>query len=168
MDAVTPKADHSHLVRPAEMEWQKTRFPGCEAKTLLFDRRTGLMTALMRFAPGAVLPPPCNASCFPRVAPGFVPVIAVGVADPAVGLEELVGHLEDREHQAALRAPGDMTAAGLAPDEFAGLAFDALGRAFPRPARAATVMFAKHLRRVRMLPRGETIWEGSFGCFRTS
>jgi quercetin dioxygenase-like cupin family protein len=61
MDAVTPKghqtADtHSHLVRPADMEWQQTRFPGCEAKTLLFDRSTGLMTALMRFAPGAVLP----------------------------------------------------------------------------------------------------------------
>ena len=47
---------HSHLVRPDSMEWQKTSFPGCEAKTLLFDRRTGLMTALMRFAPGAVLP----------------------------------------------------------------------------------------------------------------
>jgi quercetin dioxygenase-like cupin family protein len=61
MDAVSPKgaqtADtHSHLVRPDSMEWQKTRFPGCEAKTLLFDRKTGLMTALMRFAPGAVLP----------------------------------------------------------------------------------------------------------------
>jgi anti-sigma factor ChrR (cupin superfamily) len=60
MDAVTPKArttdEHSHVVRPAEMEWQKTRFPGCEAKTLLFDRTSGLMTALMRFAPGAVLP----------------------------------------------------------------------------------------------------------------
>jgi anti-sigma factor ChrR (cupin superfamily) len=61
MDAVTPKAGsladrHSHIVRPAEMEWQKTRFPGCEAKTLLFDAETGLVTALMRFAPGAVLP----------------------------------------------------------------------------------------------------------------
>jgi anti-sigma factor ChrR (cupin superfamily) len=61
MDAVTPKAEsaadqHSHIVRPAEMEWQKTRFPGCEAKTLLFDAETGLVTALMRFAPGAVLP----------------------------------------------------------------------------------------------------------------
>jgi anti-sigma factor ChrR (cupin superfamily) len=58
MDAVTPKtADtHSHVVRPANMEWQKTRFAGCEAKTLLFDRETGLVTALMRFAPGAVLP----------------------------------------------------------------------------------------------------------------
>src|ERR1700748_405250 len=61
MDAVTPKDakttdQHSHIVRPAEMEWQKTRFPGCEAKTLLFDKSTGLVTALMRFAPGAVLP----------------------------------------------------------------------------------------------------------------
>ncbi|MFL5066316.1 MAG: cupin domain-containing protein [Xanthobacteraceae bacterium] len=60
MDAVTPKArtadQHSHVVRPADMDWQKTRFPGCEAKTLLFDRATGLVTALMRFAPGAVLP----------------------------------------------------------------------------------------------------------------
>src|SRR5260370_12908114 len=61
MDAVMLKGSetaetHSHLVRPQDMEWQKTRFPGCEAKTLLFDRSTGLMTALMRFAPGAVLP----------------------------------------------------------------------------------------------------------------
>jgi anti-sigma factor ChrR (cupin superfamily) len=58
MDAVTPQtADtHSHIVRPQDMDWQQTRFPGCEAKTLLFDRASGLMTALMRFAPGAVLP----------------------------------------------------------------------------------------------------------------
>ena len=61
MDAVTPKTgrsadQHSHVVRPAAMEWQKTRFPGCEVKPLLFDRETGLVTALMRFAPGAVLP----------------------------------------------------------------------------------------------------------------
>ena len=46
MDAVTPKdqtsADqHSHVVRPANMEWQKTRFPGCEVKPLLFDPRPG-------------------------------------------------------------------------------------------------------------------------------
>src|SRR5438094_9640017 len=59
MDAVTPKDKpvlRSQIVRPATMEWQKTRFPGCEAKTLLFDRESGLVTALMRFAPGAVLP----------------------------------------------------------------------------------------------------------------
>ena len=39
MDAITREADregkhdlpgnHSHVVRPAEMEWKKTRFPGC-------------------------------------------------------------------------------------------------------------------------------------------
>jgi anti-sigma factor ChrR (cupin superfamily) len=59
MDAVTPKANadlRSQLVRPADMAWQPTRFPGCEAKTLLFDSASGLVTALMRFAPGAVLP----------------------------------------------------------------------------------------------------------------
>ena len=61
MDAVTPKTErtaeqHSHVVRPAGMEWQKTRFAGCEVKPLLFDRATGLVTALMRFEPGAVLP----------------------------------------------------------------------------------------------------------------
>jgi anti-sigma factor ChrR (cupin superfamily) len=59
MDAITPKtpADlRSHVVRQAAMEWQKTRFPGCEVKTLLFDKESGLVTALMKFAPGAVLP----------------------------------------------------------------------------------------------------------------
>jgi anti-sigma factor ChrR (cupin superfamily) len=61
MDAVTPKdkvsADqHSHLVRPAEMEWIKTRFPGCDMKPLLLDRQSGLLTAMFRLAPGAVLP----------------------------------------------------------------------------------------------------------------
>ncbi len=54
---VKAKADeHSHLVRPSSMEWQKTRFAGCEVKTLLSDPKSGLVTALMRFAPGAVLP----------------------------------------------------------------------------------------------------------------
>ena len=60
MDAITPKKtladEHSHVVRPADMEWKPTRFPGCEVKTLLMDPKTGIMTALMRFAPGAVLP----------------------------------------------------------------------------------------------------------------
>ena len=61
MHAVMPKAklkadEHSHLVRPAEMEWRKTRFPGCEVKTLLFDPKTGLVTTLFKLDPGAVLP----------------------------------------------------------------------------------------------------------------
>jgi hypothetical protein len=41
-----------------------------------------------------------------------------------------LGTLEDREHQPALRTPCDVAAALFAPDEFAGLAFDALCRAF--------------------------------------
>ena len=62
MDAVTPKGSHdtadthSHVVRPAEMEWKKTRFPGCEVKGLLFDKGSGVVTALMRLEPGAILP----------------------------------------------------------------------------------------------------------------
>jgi anti-sigma factor ChrR (cupin superfamily) len=63
MDAVTnPKpaaqsdALRSHHIRAADLPWQQTRFPGVEAKSLLLDRETGLVTALMRMAPGAVLP----------------------------------------------------------------------------------------------------------------
>lgn len=54
--APTTVDKHSHLVQPAEMEWKKTRFPGCEIKTLMFEPKTGLMTSLFKFAPGAVLP----------------------------------------------------------------------------------------------------------------
>ena len=46
----------SRHVRVDKMAWQKTRFPGCAVKTLLFDPDSGLVTALMRFEPGAVLP----------------------------------------------------------------------------------------------------------------
>ena len=59
VDAITPKGKHdtldthSHVVGPAEMEWRQTRFPGCEVKGLLLDKATGLVTALMRLAPGA-------------------------------------------------------------------------------------------------------------------
>src|SRR5437660_7865972 len=61
MDAKTPPAPGaadmaSHLVRAADMPWEKTRFPGCEVKTLFFDRATGVLTSLFRMAPGAVLP----------------------------------------------------------------------------------------------------------------
>ena len=63
MDAVTPKghgqrevAGHSHIVRPAEMEWKETSFPGCWAKPLYVDHKNGIATLLMKFDPGAVLP----------------------------------------------------------------------------------------------------------------
>ena len=64
MSAVTPKASNhdqlpplaSRFVAVAALPWEKTRFPGVEAKTLLVDRETGLVTSLMKFAPGAKLP----------------------------------------------------------------------------------------------------------------
>src|SRR5258708_4814974 len=71
-----------------------------------------------------------NVSAPGGVTPGLVPVLARGIDDAAVGLEELVGDLEDREHQPTFRTPCDVAAARLAPDEFAGLGLDALRRAF--------------------------------------
>ena len=59
MDAITPKSEtvadqHSHLVKPSEMEWQPTRIPGCEMKVLLKDE-SGLQTSLFKFVLGATL-----------------------------------------------------------------------------------------------------------------
>jgi anti-sigma factor ChrR (cupin superfamily) len=51
-----PEDLRSHHLRPAEMDWQQTRFPGCEFKPLLVDTKSGLATLLFRMAPGAVLP----------------------------------------------------------------------------------------------------------------
>lgn len=61
---VTPNATNhtglgplaSRVVRVADLPWEKTKFAGVEAKTLVFDRGTGLVTALLRMAAGAVLP----------------------------------------------------------------------------------------------------------------
>ena len=64
MSALTPNAKNhtqlpplaSRFVAVAALPWEKTRFPGVEAKTLLADRQTGVVTSLMKFAPGAKLP----------------------------------------------------------------------------------------------------------------
>ena len=64
MSGSTPRAaNHANLpasasrfVEVAALPWEKTRFPGVEAKTLLVDRETGVVTSLMKFAPGARLP----------------------------------------------------------------------------------------------------------------
>ena len=36
--------------------WEKTKYDGIEQKTLLLDPKTGMLTALMRMAPGTKLP----------------------------------------------------------------------------------------------------------------
>ena len=46
----------SHHLRPEKMQWQKTRFPGCEMKPLMVDTKSGLATLLFKMAPGAELP----------------------------------------------------------------------------------------------------------------
>ena len=63
MAAVTPNFDASELSALASrmldvdsMPWESTRFPGIEIKTLLKDSETGLLTTLVRMAPGARLP----------------------------------------------------------------------------------------------------------------
>jgi anti-sigma factor ChrR (cupin superfamily) len=43
-------------VNVADVPWTPTRFPGVEIKVLMEDKETGLMTALFKWAPGAVLP----------------------------------------------------------------------------------------------------------------
>jgi anti-sigma factor ChrR (cupin superfamily) len=64
MPMVTPGArNHEGLARlasryvdVADIEWTPTRFKGVDMKILMEDKETGLMTALVRFAPGATLP----------------------------------------------------------------------------------------------------------------
>ena len=62
--ALTPNAPNhdglgamaSRFVEIHSLPWEDTRFPGVQAKTLLVDRRTGLLTVLLKMAPGAMLP----------------------------------------------------------------------------------------------------------------
>jgi len=64
MSAVTPKAANhaslpplaSRFVDVAALPWEKSPYPGCETKTLVLDRASGLLTILLRLAPGAKLP----------------------------------------------------------------------------------------------------------------
>jgi len=64
MAAMTPNAAQhaklppmaSRFVDVAALPWQKTIYPGVEAKTLLLERDSGLLTVLLRMAPGAKLP----------------------------------------------------------------------------------------------------------------
>ncbi|MFN4090911.1 MAG: cupin domain-containing protein [Alphaproteobacteria bacterium] len=62
--ATSPAAPHladlpplrSRFVDVDAAPWEPSRFPGIETKTLLVDRTSGLLTVLMRMAPGARLP----------------------------------------------------------------------------------------------------------------
>ena len=51
-----PQSLRSQHLRPDDMPWQDTRFPGCKMKTLLFDSKSGIATLLFKMEPGAELP----------------------------------------------------------------------------------------------------------------
>ena len=53
-DHVFPLA--SRFVDVQRLPWEKSRYPGIETKMLLVERNSGLMTVLMKMAPGARLP----------------------------------------------------------------------------------------------------------------
>ncbi|HEY7240390.1 MAG TPA: cupin domain-containing protein [Burkholderiales bacterium] len=53
--AISPELA-SRFVDVERLPWEKTAYLGIEQKTLLVDKQTGLITALMRMAPGARLP----------------------------------------------------------------------------------------------------------------
>jgi anti-sigma factor ChrR (cupin superfamily) len=46
----------SRFVDVERLPWEKTRYPGIETKTLLVEKKTGLLTLLLKMAPGAKLP----------------------------------------------------------------------------------------------------------------
>ena len=64
MTAITPNTSAheglgalaSRYVDVASLQWVPTRFQGIDIKVLMEDKETGLLTALTRLAPGAVLP----------------------------------------------------------------------------------------------------------------
>lgn len=65
MAAITPHVPAHETLGPLEsrqvtiedVPWQPMGFPGVEHKVLIQDKETGLLTSLIRMAPGAVLPP---------------------------------------------------------------------------------------------------------------
>ncbi len=64
MAVITPDvAEHAdlaplatRLVKIDALPWKPTRFPGVDVKVLMRDDERGVMTALFRWAPGAILP----------------------------------------------------------------------------------------------------------------
>lgn len=62
--AITPNAANhqglgekaSRFVDVPQLPWERTKFPGVATKTLMVDKSTGLLTVLLRMAPGTSLP----------------------------------------------------------------------------------------------------------------
>ena len=172
MDAITPKHqvavdEHSHLVKPAEMEWQPTRFPGCEVKVLLRDE-SGLMTSLFKFAPGAILTDHEHVGIEQTY---MLDGHLVDKEGPAKGIEAKKGEFIWREpgsRHSAWSPNGGLTVAimqvpnrffddeGRATDAFGG-SWDKTSRPLP-PSVARSCPTTRRRRRWRGLRRQRTCW----------
>lgn len=54
--AETPEPLQSRLIEVDKLPWTPTPYDGIDIKVLVSDEETGLMTALFRWQPGAILP----------------------------------------------------------------------------------------------------------------
>jgi anti-sigma factor ChrR (cupin superfamily) len=53
---VEPTIGGSIYVKPQDMQWEATQFPGISIKVLYEDKHKGEMTCLLKWEPGATLP----------------------------------------------------------------------------------------------------------------
>src|SRR5438270_14031017 len=53
---VEPTTGGSTYVKPQDMTWERTQFPGIAIKVLYEDKAKGEMTCLLKWEPGATLP----------------------------------------------------------------------------------------------------------------
>ena len=51
-----PTIGGSVYVKPQDMEWEPTQFPGISIKTLYEDKEKGELTCFLKWEPGATLP----------------------------------------------------------------------------------------------------------------
>jgi anti-sigma factor ChrR (cupin superfamily) len=51
-----PTIGGSVYVKPQDMEWEPTQFPGISIKTLYEDKKKGELTCFLKWEPGATLP----------------------------------------------------------------------------------------------------------------
>ena len=51
-----PTIEGSVYVKPQDMEWEPTQFPGISIKTLYEDKEKGELTCFLKWEPGATLP----------------------------------------------------------------------------------------------------------------
>ena len=109
----------SRFVTVASLPWKATKIDGVEMKVLLEEPETGLMTALVRFAPGAELPPPPDANDEPD---SFVEDVADTRAEPDLSLFSAASLRAGETAPAERREPTIVPGAAMKPSAQSGKA----------------------------------------------